>query len=201
MIRLLPDYKLIIKALWLAVFSPGQVLENQKRVAIIMKYGWIFIMIRWVYYSFFFAFFRDYHGSWEPFSPVPFGMSIDTYAFFQIRFSIFFGIFLMFCIALCLWFYLYFKKKPASLFMIFNILGITFFLPFLILQPFDLIIINTVGWVMYIIVPLHSAFLIWEAVVTMRIFHHRSLLTPSEQFRGVLLILSVWIILSFLFWR
>ena len=95
-IRLLTDYKQIINAIWQSVFSPYKFLNNPKSTFIIKKYGWIFCILRWMYYSFVFFLFRDYHGIWKPFSSVPFGMSIDTYAFLQTRFSLIFGIFLVF---------------------------------------------------------------------------------------------------------
>lgn len=169
---MLTDLKQITNAIWQSVVSPNQFLANTKSKSIIIKYGWIFILLRWSYYSFTFFLFRDYQGSWKPFSPIPFGLNIGTYAFLQIRFSVFFGIFLMFSIAFFLWTYLRYKKITISLFEIFNILGITFFLPFLIVQPLDLFIINIFGWVMFIIIPLHTLILLWEAVVSMIIIHH-----------------------------
>lgn len=189
-----------IKATFQSVFSSDSFMKNPKGMLIINKYGWIFIVIRWSYYSIIFSF-RDYHGNWKPFLPPPFGINLDTYAFLQIRFSLLFGFLVMSSMALFLAGYLLLIKKDVSIFKIFNILGVTFFIPFVIVQPIDFLIIFTVGWVDYLIIPIHTIMLIWESFAAANIISNIWRLKLSEKIVSIVLIITIWLVICGILWR
>jgi hypothetical protein len=183
--------KEIISLACQAVFLPNQFVNDLKSETIINKYGWTFIVVRWTYYAVIFILVRDYYGSWAPFSPMPLNMSVGTYAFFQPRISIIFGFFLMLCITLYLWGYYNFRNIPMPMFQILNILGITFFLPFVLIQPVDILCINTIGWNMAIIIPLHTIILLWEAIVSVIIIDDIHFLSSSEKLISISVMILV----------
>jgi hypothetical protein len=192
---------ILIKAIFLSVFSPKgtpkDIIEKQ-----IVKYGSLFILIRWAYYSIVLSIFRDYNNDWSPFIKPPFGLSIDTYAFWQSKLAIFFGFFLMAMIAGGL-FVLFRRRNKLSLsfIKIMNLLGFTYFIPFVILQPVDKLIINIFGWTPFIIIPLHTIVLIWEAKVTVILIDKIYPIKLFEKYIGVFLQITIWIMLCTIFWR
>ena len=189
-----------IRATFQSVFNPDSFLRNSKGKLIIEKYGWIFIIIRWSCYSFIFSF-RDYHGNWKPFVPTPFGVDLDTYAFLQTCLSLPFGIFLMGTITLFLYWYLRFLRRKPSKVRIFNILGITFFLPFVIVQFIDIVVVYTIGWRIFIVTPIHTLILLWESVAGVNIISRIYNLTKVEKVFGVIWIMIVWLIICGILWR
>lgn len=191
----------MIKTIFLSVFNPKRI-PKETVEAQIVKYGWIFILIRWAYYSIVFSFFRDYQYNWTPFFKPPFGLTIETYAFWQSRLAMPFGFFLILTMAFGLFIFLGLKGRIfASVLKIFNILGIAYFVPFVILQPLDKIIINTFGWTPLIIIPLHSIVLVWEALVAVILIDKIYPLKLREKIVGVFLQTVIWIMLNVLFWR
>ena len=190
----------MLKALYQSVFAPTSFIKNPKGLLIVNRYGWIFIVIRWLTYSIVFSF-RDYHGNWKPFIPPPFGIDANTYAFLQTYFSLLFGIFVMGSIALVLFGYLQLIGKGISSFKIFNILGIAFFLPFIIVQSIDVFVMLVVGWVSYLIIPIHVLVLLWESFATTVILSKICRLKLLEKVICIMIIIIVWIGICALLWR
>ena len=189
-----------VRAISQSVCTPDLFLKNPKGKLIVDKYGWIFIIIRWLYYSAIF-YFRDYYGDWKPFIPPPFGIDLNTYAFLQTRFSLLFGIFVMGSITLVLFSYLRLIKKNITTFKILNILGITFFLPFVIVQPIDVFVRFTIGWTGFIIIPIHTFILLWESAAATNIISGIYRLKISERAVSTTLIMIVWLVICGILWR
>jgi len=190
----------VLKAIYQSVFKPGSLLDNPEGISIVNKYGWLFIVLRWSYYSVIFSF-RDYHGAWKPFVSPPFGLDLDTYAFLQTRFSLFFGIFLMLAMSATLGIYFRLINKNISVAKVFNILGVTFFLPFVIVQPIDIAVISTIGWQMLPVVPIHTAILLWESFAATSIISSICQLKWSEKVVSIVVLMAVWILISGALWR
>jgi hypothetical protein len=188
-------------AIYQSVFRPSAFCQNPRGRLLIDRYGWIFIAVRWLYYSIVFSLLRDYHGAWKPFYSPPFGLSIDTYATLQRLLSPVFGFLLMGAIAGSLVAYLRTSGKEVPVFRVFNILDVTFFLPFVFLQPLDLIAVTTINWSLIVIPPLHTLVLVWEAVATMLILDWLYRIGRRERIVGVVLIVGVWILIAELLWR
>ncbi len=192
---------MLINTIWQSVFAPKLFQKNPKGELVVNKYGWIFIGVRWLYYSILFSLFRDYSGEWKPFVPPPFNLSLETYALLQRYFSVIFGFFLMFSIAIALWTYIKIIGKDIPLFKILNILGITFFLPFIILQPIDRLVIISFGWTMPLITFLHTLFLLWEGIAAVLIIDNICKLKVSVKITSVFIITAIWIFICGIFWR
>ncbi|MCK4560501.1 MAG: hypothetical protein KAV45_12020 [Calditrichia bacterium] len=190
----------MLKALYQSVFAPDSFLKNPKGLLIVNKYGWLFIVIRWLSYSIIFSF-RDYHGNWKPFAPPPFGIDLETYAFLQTQFSLLFGIFVMGSITFVLSSYLRLIKKDISIFKIFNILGVTFFLPFVIVQPVDIFVRFTVGWISLLIIPIHTIILLWESLAATSIISNICRLKWSEKVISIMVIIILWVVICAILWR
>jgi hypothetical protein len=191
----------MIKTLFLAVFKPkritNEIVEKQ-----ILRFGLIFILIRWLYYSIVFYFFRDYQNDWAPFSQPPFGLTIETYAFWQSNLAVLFGFFLMSMMACGLFVLFRIREKDSiSYFKILNILGVAYFVPFLILQPLDKLTITIFGWIPLIIIPLHTSVLVWEAIISIILIDKISNLKLKEKLMGVFLQIAIWIFICTIFWR
>jgi len=124
----------IIQAICQSVFAPAKLARNAAAYAFTTRYGWTLIIVRWLYYSIVFQF-RDYHGRWPPFSPPPFGLSIDTYARLQRSLSLPFGVALMLLLTAALVVYLRRLRRGTAFIPTLNTLGTTFFLPFLLSNP------------------------------------------------------------------
>jgi hypothetical protein len=191
----------IIRTIYFSVFNPSIFSRDIEYKRSNLNLGWILILIRWGYYSILFSFFRDYSGSWKPFVRPPFGLSIKQYSSYQCRFSIFFGLFLMLSIAFVIWSYFKLLRIKVDYFNIFNVLGYTFFLPFVILQPIDLILFNTIGWDLLAFTTTHTIFLIWESVTAVIIISKLVELRLSNKLIANCLIILTWIIICALVWR
>ena len=191
----------MLKAIALAVFSPRKVRSTSGWHVLFTKWGWLFIPVRWAYYSGIFVFFRDYEKTWRPFVPPPFGLSYARYAQFQQIFSVPFGMLLMILIALVLYIYMGLRNRPLSFLNIINVLGVTYFLPFLLLQPIDVLSIFTVGGVGLVIAPLHSIVLLWEAIATVIIVGGLAKLSRADYLIAVLLQVGTWIGICAPLWR
>jgi hypothetical protein len=91
------------------------------------------------------------------------------------------------------------KEVPAS--RVFNILGVTSFLPFVVLQPLDLLAISKGRWRLSVIPLLHTVILVWEAVATMGILDRLYQIRVRDRIAGVGLISGVWILIARALWR
>ncbi len=191
----------MLQSVWQAVFSPGSFLESPKGGLITDRIGWVFIALRWLYYSLVFTLVRDYHGTWRPFVDPPFGMSLDSYARLQRLLALPFGFTVMLAMSFAVWSYLAAVGKRVPLFKVLNILGVTCFIPFLLVQPFDLALIHLACWKMAVIVPVHSGILFWECVAAMVIAGKLVDLSMAQRAIGAVIPGSVWILLCALFWR
>ena len=192
---------MMLTAIYQSVFRPGAFCRNPKGRLLIDRYGWVFVAIRWLYYSIVFSLLRDYRGAWKPFDPPPFGLSLDAYATLQRLLAPIFGFFIMAAIAGSLVAYLGMAGKRVSFVRTFNILGVTCFLPFVVLQPLDLMVITTVGWSLIFITLLHTLVLVWEAVAATAILDNLYWIGWRDRIVGTLLIEVVWIAISAPLWR
>ena len=191
----------IIRAIYHSVFNPAIFIKDIEYKRSILNLGWILILVRWGYYSILFSFFRDYNDSWRPFVKPPFGLSIVKYSFFQIRFSIFFGLLLMLSIAFVIWLYFKISRIKVNYFNIFNVLGYTFFLPFAILQLIDLVLFHTIGWDLIAFSTTHTIFLIWESITAVIIVSKLTELRINDKIIANCLIIITWILICALVWR
>ena len=192
---------ILLRVLFLSVFKP-KAIPRDTIEKYIFRYGFIFILIRWLYYSLVFSLFRDYKNDWSPFLNPPFGLTIETYAFWQSKLAVLFGFLLMMLIAGCLSVYIKLKNKQSiSSIKILNILGFAYFVPFIILQPLDSLTIAFFGWNPLIIVPLHTAFLMWEAIVSIILINRVVPFNKIDGFICVCIQLLIWISLCAILWR
>jgi len=145
--------------------------------------------------------FRDYHGRWPPFSPPPFGLSIDTYARLQRSLSLPFGVALMLLLTAALVVYLRRLRRGTAFIPTLNTLGTTFFLPFLLVQPIDQLIIALVGWRRLPVAELHTAVLAWESWAAARIVSVVHGLSWIQCLGGVVLLCGIWIVIAGVGWR
>lgn len=189
----------MLRALYQAVVTPRRILESPERYWI-MQYGWLFIIVRWLSNSLI-SLFRDYHGAWKPLVPPPFGLNVDTYALFQRYFSVVFGIGLMIAISIGLSGCLRAIKKDVPLKQIVNILGVTFFLPWVIVVIIDFLIVGTVGWSSVVVIPVHTSVLAWESIAATEVISGMCDLKCSEKVISVSVIMVVWILICALLWR
>ncbi len=190
----------MLKAVYQSVVTPREVLKNPKSTLLVERYGWVFIVIRWLSYSVIFVF-RDYHGSWEPFVPPPFGLSVDVYAFLQRSLALPFGVGLMVGMSPGLSGYLHLIKKSIPLVKIVNILGVTFFVPWVILQVADGVLLHTVGWRSMVVIPVHTIVLVWESAAAAEIISRLCNLKSSEKVLSTAVIVVIWIFLCAVLWR
>jgi hypothetical protein len=174
--------------------------ENKDGLRFIIQFGWIFIIVRWFYYSILFQF-RDYHGKWKPFIHPPFNLDLDNYAKLQRAFSLPFGLILMLILALTLYIYLEFINKKITPFVLINILGVTFFLPFLLVQPIDQLIIILVGWKLIPVTIIHTAVLLWESWASVEIISSIIELKVSEKLISITVLTIAWILITGVLWR
>ena len=189
-----------VRATIQSVFGPRHLIENKDDLKFISRFGWIFILARWFYYSILFQF-RDYQGRWTPFVPPPFHLDLDTYANLQRAFSLPFGIGLMLCMGLALHSYLAFRDKQLPLVLLLNILGAAFFLPFVVVQPIDRLIIATIGWKAVPVTILHSAILLWECWAAAEIITNIIDLRVSEKLVSILVLSATWVVITGILWR
>jgi len=196
----LADFKAAIRAVSKSVFTPAALVSDKAAYAFAIRYGWTFIVARWTYYSILFQF-RDYHGRWKPFQPPPFGLTIDAYASLQRLLSLPFGLVLMLVMSSCTVAYLRRLRKAVFLTSVLNALGVTFFLPFVLLQPLDLITIAIAGWRVLPIATLHTAVLVWEAWAFTGILSAIHGLSRMERLEVGVLVTGLWIAIAAAVWR
>jgi hypothetical protein len=82
-----------------------------------------------------------------------------------------------------------------------NVLGLPFFLPFVLLQFLDLVFLRTVGWASLAVIPAHTLVLAWESVAVS--LYARTLLAAGKWFVPVsaLVLTAVWIAVCAPVWR
>lgn len=97
--------------------------------------------------------------------------------------------------------YLRLRKKNISIVKVLNILGITFFLPFVIVQPIDIAVISTIGWQMLPVVPIHTLILVWESFAATSIISSICGLKWWEKVVSIVVLMAVWILISGALWR
>ena len=191
----------LIRVLFLSVFAPRKISKETLEKQLIRS-GWIFILIRWAYYSMVFTLFRDYQNAWTPFFKPPFGLSLNTYATLQKSLSIFFGFLLMTMISYGLFLIFRLRERISiQLLKILNILGVAYFIPFVILQPLDVLTINILGWSRFIIIPLHTIVLVWESIIAVILIDKIYPIKLREKITGIIFQVITWILLCALFWR
>jgi hypothetical protein len=190
----------MLTAIVQSVFRPASFVQNPKGQALIHRHGWLLIVVRWLYYSILFLF-RDYHGRWAPFVPTPFGLDMDTYASLQRALALPFGLVLMLALGLSLAAYLRFIKKSVPVVTVLNILGPTFFLPFVIVQPIDQVIIVLWGWHIVPVSIAHTAVLVWESWATMEIISSMTALRGSQKVAGIAVLSAAWMLVTAPVWR
>jgi hypothetical protein len=107
----------------------------------------------------------------------------------------------MYSISIGLSGYLQVIKKSIPPVKILNILGVTFFLPWIIVQVIDVIIITTTGWVESIVIPVHTLVLVWEGWAATEIISGMCNLKSSEKVLSIAVIMVVWILICAVLWR
>ena len=190
----------MLTAIVQSVFRPRAFVQNPKGQALIHKYGWLLIVVRWLYYSILFLF-RDYHGRWTPFVPTPFGLDMDAYATLQRALALPFGLVLMLTLSLSLAVYLRSIKQSLPVVTVLNILGPTFFLPFVIVQPIDQMIIALWGWHIVPVSIVHTIALVWESWATMEIVSSMKGLKISQKTVGIAVLSAIWMLVTGPLWR
>jgi hypothetical protein len=189
-----------LNAICRSVFAPRTLIPSQAEYGFVARYGWILVIVRWAYYSIVFHF-RDYRGQWAPFWPLPLGMDLDTYAWVQRSLSLPFGLVLMLLLGLALTTYLRLIGKNVRFLSVLNILGVSFFLPFALVQPLDLVMIALVGWRFWPVTLLHSSILLWESWATMEIISGEYAFRQSERLVGIVVLCGTWIAVAGPVWR
>jgi hypothetical protein len=189
-----------LRGLVLSIFRPRSLIRHPGAYAHVTGYGWIYIVLRWLYYSIVFLF-RDYHGRWRPFAPTPFGLDLDTYARLQRILALPFGFALMLIMSLCLTAYLRARSRRVSSRYVLNILGATFFLPFVLVQPIDQLIIALWGWALVPVSIVHTAILFWESLAATLVISGQHPLSRLDKIVSVILLMGVWILITGILWR
>lgn len=192
--------KPILEAICQSVFSPRRFAQNAAAYGLATRYGWILIAARWLYYSVAFQF-RDYQGSWKPFVAPPFGLSTETYARLQRWLAVPFGFVMMLALAACLAMYLRLLRKRPGFAAVFNIVAVTFFLPFVLLQPCDRLMIALAGWRMLPTIVLHTAVLVWESWAATEIVSAVCGLSRVQRLGGIAILCASWIAVAASVWR
>jgi hypothetical protein len=188
------------RAVFRSTFAPRRLRDDEAGFRVVTRYGWVLIVVRWTYYSIVFQL-RDYRGQWAPFIPSPFGMSVDAYAGLQRTLALPFGIGLMILLAASLVVYLRFTGTAARLPMTFNVLGSAFFLPFVLVQPIDLVLIALDAWRLVPVTVIHTAVLVWESWIALAVLSTRYPLNRACRLGGTLVTCGAWILVAGTFWR
>lgn len=189
-----------LRAVWKSVFAPADLVRDNGAFAFATRYGWTLIVARWGYYSIIFQF-RDYHGRWKPFWAPPFGLTVDLYASLQRCLSLPFGLALMLVLAGCTVAYLRHLGKAIGILPVLNVLGVAYFLPFVLLQPLDQFVIALMGWRLLPIAALHTAALVWESSAAAWILSEMQDLTRTERLQVGVLLAGLWIAIAGTVWR
>lgn len=190
----------MLTAIYQSVFKPHSLVDNQRAYDFVRRYGWVFIVVRWLYYSVLFQF-RDYHGRWSPFWPPPFGLDMAAYANLQRSLALPFGIVLMLALSIGLAAYLGIIKKKVSVATTLNILGMTFFLPFVLVQPVDQVVIALVGWKLIPVTAIHTVLVLWESWAAIEVISSVNELKVPERVVGTVILSVVWILIAGSLWR
>ena len=190
----------LMDAIWQPVFLPSRLVRNVAAYSLVVRYGWILIVVRWLYYALIFQF-RDYQGSWMPFARIPFGLSIEAYASLQRWLALPFGVMLMSLLAAGLVVYLRLAGTQIRFRWALNVLGTTFFLPFAFLQPCDYGMIALIGWRMIPTIVLHTAVLVWESWAAAVIVSVGTGLSRLKRTGAIVLLCALWIGVSAAVWR
>ena len=188
------------RAIVRSAFRPSTLPGDQKAFAFVVRYGWILVPIRWGYYALIFAF-RDYEGKWVPFVPPPFGLDVATYGKLQSALALPFGVFLMVVMAGVLAMYLRLRGKRIEVRKVVNILGAAFFLPFVIVQPMDQIIVHTIGWKLVPVSLVHTLVLFWESLAATLTITAINQLKTIEKVTSVLILMATWMLVTAPVWR
>ena len=190
----------MLNAIYQSVFKPRSLVENQMGYNRVVRYGWMFIVVRWLYYSVLFLF-RDYHGHWPAFVSPPFGLDIEFYADLQRVLALPFGLLLMFVLSLSLVAYLQVIDKRIRILTVLNILGVTFFLPFVLVQPIDYLFVAFLGWEMVPVAIVHTIILFWESWAAAEVIAGKIHLKVSEKCVGISVLTVVWMLITGMVWR
>jgi len=166
----------------------------------VARFGWVLILLRWGYYSVRFQF-RDYEGRWAPFAAPPFGLGVTEYAHLQRTLAVPFGGLMMLALAAVAVLFVRCLGRRAGFVAMFNVLGATFFLPFVPLQPCDQVLIAAGGWRVAPVVVLHTAVLVWESWATMAIVAVQHRLRGWQEGVGIVLLCGTWIGIAAAAWR
>jgi len=116
-----------------------------------------------------------------PFVSPPFGLDMNSYATLQRTLALPFGLVLMLTLSLSLVAYLCSIKKSVPVIAVLNILGATFFLPFVLVQPVDQVIIAIWGWSLVPVSIVHTSELLWESRATLEIISSMKTLQASQK--------------------
>ena len=192
--------KPILRAIYQSVFAPAKLVRDKAAYAFATQRGWTLIVARWAYCSIIFQF-RDYHGRWKPFQPPPFGLTIDAYASFERGLALPFGVALMLILTAGMVVYLRHLRKPAFFAPVLNTLGVAFFLPFVLVQPCDQLIMALAGWRLLPVAALHTATLAWESLAATGILSEIHGLSRMERVQGSVLLIGLWIAIAGPAWR
>ncbi len=190
----------VLRAIWQSVFAPARLARDKAALTFAIRYGWTLIVARWLYYAIIFQF-RDYHGGWRPFRPPPFGLTIDAYAFWQRVLALPFGMALMLVLSVSTVAYLRYLRRTAFIWPVLNILGVAYFLPFVLLQPLDQLVIALAGWQVLPVAALHTAALAWESWASARVLSEIHGLSRMERVTVSLLLMCLWIAIAAPLWR
>ena len=183
-----------------AAFAPRRLRDDEAGFRVVTRYGWVLIVVRWTYYSIVFQL-RDYHGQWAPFIPPPFGMSVDAYAGLQRTLALPFGIGLMILLAASLVMCLRFTGATARLPVTFNVLGAAFFLPFVLVQPVDQVLIALDAWRLVPVTVIHTTVLVWESWAALAVLSTCYPMNRAGRLGGMVVACGVWILVAGTFWR
>jgi hypothetical protein len=186
--------------IFISVFRPRALVKVPAYWNFVIRRGWILIVARWLYYSVLFLL-RDYHGRWAPFTPPPFGLETDTYAFLQRSLSLPFGLALMCLLALSLALFFRLRGREIGFIPILNVLGVAFFLPFVIVQPIDQLILALFGWTLLPVAIVHTAVLIWESWIALTLLSLKTKIGWSDRLAGASILTFAWIVVAGVLWR
>lgn len=106
-------------------------------------------------------------------------------------------------LALSLFLALYLKAigRSTSILTVLNILGVTFFLPFVLVQPIDLLIIFLAGWKMAPVAVIHTAVLLWESWAATAVISGIYGLKVHEKAISILILMALWVLITGALWR
>jgi hypothetical protein len=91
--------------------------------------------------------------------------------------------------------------KKITLLEIINVLGIAFFLPFLLIQPVDQLIIIVIGWKLIPVTIIHTVILLWEVWASVEIISSIMQLKVLEKLLSITILSIVWILITGMLWR